>query len=1143
MSAPAAKNSEPIPGYRLIERLGRGGYGEVWKCEAPGGMHKAIKFVFGDMEGFGTDGQAAEQEYKSLNRVKTIRHPFILSIERFDIIDGQLLIVMELADRNMWDRFNECLLEGKQGIPHEELLRYMEEVAEALDLMNGHYQIQHLDIKPQNLFLVHNHVKVADFGLAKDLDGARADVTGGVTPTYAPPEAFDGWVSRHSDQYSLAIVYQEMLTGRRPFTGSNTRQLILQHLSAAPDLSSLQENDRDAVARALSKTPTDRFATCAEFVKALRGHRTPLGPNNEAPTEPLSEMITPRSTSKRSLTEISPPPPFRSTDADGQAQSRRLPSLVTPGHRAFVSPVAPVTKHRPLAPQTTGLPKNTAAPPDRRGDGVLFPALFVGLGGCGMRALAGVRDMLRAKFNHDRLPNTHWLAIDTDPAAVETFLQHGAWDTEEVLLTRLQRPTHYLHRDTLPNVEAWLPADLLYQIPRSHLTEGNRAFGRLALCDHYQIICHRIRGALAAFADPDGVAQADKMTKLGFRGNAPRVFLVGSLAGGTASGMMLDLAYLVRREMRQMGFQAGQVLGMMGLPPIRSSAGYFNAKTALRELAHFENAATTYQVLFDSREQPVTDAERPFRRCHFVPAGESGDGGRLVGERLAALLYAEAFTEAGRLAHPDGDAPAAPAHCVASAFRAVWPHHAVVRACSDRLNRAILAGWAAGGDGFAHPSLDPLFEKVWADRGLEIDELKAAFAAVMHDGDGRTPHEAVTAMLEPFRHLDKKSPADSDLVRGLINQILDLVGRVGREEADHPGRVAGQLIRREKDLVSEADAKLITAVVSVIEQPGLRLPAADQLIHRLEERLTERLEAVDRKIVVAEEQVHDEYARLFALMGVTVAAGASRVGKRSAAGEDAFEDVLQWVDRRVDLLVLRRILAVYRTLRTNLPEYIREVHLCRSQLKRYAAQIPDGSADGSDKSEIVRHYFGSAASSATEVADHVIRLLPPADRQELEQTLQAKIRHEGRGLVNMCVKPKEYGDALHRLLADQTGRLVEPLVSAYAAEFAAWGAGAESLLDQASDASAKTFKAVPGGAQPSLTVVGLPDDSLLDDAKEVAGNTAFASAKTHGELWVFRECRLNDVSVLLQSASGSAVTPEPSATFRHSRQDVPWPKS
>src|SRR5262249_13881406 len=158
---------------------------EVWKAEAPGGLFKAIKFVYGDLQAADDDdGARAEQEPKALSRVKTVRHPFILSLERYDIIEGQLLIVMELADRNLWDRYREVRSQGQEGIPREELLAYMDETAEALDLMNVQYQLQHLDIKPQNLFLVHNHVKVADFGLVKDLEGMVASVTGGVTPVY-----------------------------------------------------------------------------------------------------------------------------------------------------------------------------------------------------------------------------------------------------------------------------------------------------------------------------------------------------------------------------------------------------------------------------------------------------------------------------------------------------------------------------------------------------------------------------------------------------------------------------------------------------------------------------------------------------------------------------------------------------------------------------------------------------------------------------------------------------------------------------------------------------------------------------------------------------------------------------------------------
>jgi len=292
-------NVEPIPGYKLIEPLGRGGFGEVWKAEAPGGLLKAIKLVHGSLRSGTGEEVLVQQELKALHCVRGVRHPYILAMDRFDIVDGQLIIVMELADQSLWDRYKEYEVQGEAGIPREELLRYMEEAAEALDLMNFKYRLQHSDIKPQNLFLVHNHVKIADFGLVKDLKGMKALTSGCFSPIYSAPETFEGWVSQHSDQYSLAICWMELLTGVRPFDGKNARALLMQHMQAEPNLRALPIDDRPIIARSLAKKPAERFPTCMALVQALR----------KAGSAPAKPQATPVAARPSALGVAKPPVP------------------------------------------------------------------------------------------------------------------------------------------------------------------------------------------------------------------------------------------------------------------------------------------------------------------------------------------------------------------------------------------------------------------------------------------------------------------------------------------------------------------------------------------------------------------------------------------------------------------------------------------------------------------------------------------------------------------------------------------------------------------------------------------------------------------------------------------------------------------
>jgi len=260
----ANSTNEPIPGYKVQERIGAGGYGEVWTVEAPGGLAKAIKFVYGYL-----DEERASRELKALNRIKSVRHPFLISLERIEVVEGQLVIITELAEGSLKDRFDQCQKEGLPGIPRNELLTYVRDAADALDYMSENYSLQHLDIKPENLLLVGRHVKVADFGLVKELHEVTGSLMGGLTPLYAPPESFDGRPSKFSDQYSLAIVYQEMLSGVLPFPGTTAAQLAAQHLHSKPRVTSLPPAEQQVVLRALSKDPAERFSSCIELVEHL----------------------------------------------------------------------------------------------------------------------------------------------------------------------------------------------------------------------------------------------------------------------------------------------------------------------------------------------------------------------------------------------------------------------------------------------------------------------------------------------------------------------------------------------------------------------------------------------------------------------------------------------------------------------------------------------------------------------------------------------------------------------------------------------------------------------------------------------------------------------------------------------------------
>ncbi len=262
---------ELIPGYRLRAILGKGGYGEVWDAVGPNNVAVALKLV-------PLAEQLAEPDLRSLQMLPVLRHPSLLEVYGFHVAGGRLILVMERGHGTLADLLRETMTSHKAALPRADVLGWMAQIACGLDYLNeagttldgiAKPSIIHRDIKPQNIFLVGTGVKIGDFGLARVLENAATSPhSGAMTPAFAPPEFFCGQTTRTSDQYSLAVMYVQLVGGKLPFVGSPA-EVMRGHTDKAPDLSMLPENDRNVVGRALAKDPGRRWPTCEAFVSAL----------------------------------------------------------------------------------------------------------------------------------------------------------------------------------------------------------------------------------------------------------------------------------------------------------------------------------------------------------------------------------------------------------------------------------------------------------------------------------------------------------------------------------------------------------------------------------------------------------------------------------------------------------------------------------------------------------------------------------------------------------------------------------------------------------------------------------------------------------------------------------------------------------
>jgi serine/threonine protein kinase len=225
------------------------------------------------------DREAVEAFQREARACGALNHTNIIHIYEFDHLNGQLYMVMELADRGSLD----SRIEREHQLPELDILDIGIKVASALDSALKK-NLLHRDIKPGNiLFNAEGEPKLVDFGLARPAQSDGVDESSlWATPYYVAPEKVNRQQETFSsDLYSLAAALYHALTGHVPFEAPTVEELIAAHVHTPltppnhvrPDIT---QPTSDALWQAMAKNPADRFHSYDEFIMALTAARSQL---------------------------------------------------------------------------------------------------------------------------------------------------------------------------------------------------------------------------------------------------------------------------------------------------------------------------------------------------------------------------------------------------------------------------------------------------------------------------------------------------------------------------------------------------------------------------------------------------------------------------------------------------------------------------------------------------------------------------------------------------------------------------------------------------------------------------------------------------------------------------------------------------
>jgi serine/threonine protein kinase len=222
------------------------------------------------------DNRITSKEIRSVQMVRQLSHANLIRIDRVWTYLNYVVFAMELAEGSLDDLLSAYRAETGGPVAPLQACLLLGQVADALDFLNARRHevggqlvaIQHCDVKPSNMLLFGDTVKLSDFGLASMTTGRVQFHRRAGTAAYAAPEVFMGRLSDKADQYGLAVSYCELRGGRLPFPDTPSA-LHRSYIRPKPDLTMVSARERSILVRALDPVPQNRWSTSGDFMSQL----------------------------------------------------------------------------------------------------------------------------------------------------------------------------------------------------------------------------------------------------------------------------------------------------------------------------------------------------------------------------------------------------------------------------------------------------------------------------------------------------------------------------------------------------------------------------------------------------------------------------------------------------------------------------------------------------------------------------------------------------------------------------------------------------------------------------------------------------------------------------------------------------------